>query len=143
MPRVYLLAPLVASVAFFLYYAHWTSTVEPQRFAQRSVDRYSDRDGAREARATIAHGKLMLLTSGLAMGDQTARNEIARTKFGIEYHVIAGCDVTPGLVEFSRAYNRVMTAEIISRFGSDVFDRLNREADDLLDARRVIQRAKR
>jgi hypothetical protein len=135
---------LVALFGFFIYYAHWSSTIALRPLAtERSGDRYAGRDGAREARATIAHGKLMLLTYGLAMGDQTARDEIARTKLGLEFRVVAGCVVTEGLVKFSEAYNRIMAAEIISRFGPDVFDRLNREADDLLEARLAKQRAKR
>ena len=136
MKRVYVLTPLIAMAAFFVYYASW-STADVYRPSRRESTRdpYVGRDGAREAQATLARGKLVYLEYGLPVVWQTERREIARQKFGVECRPIAGCIVTEALVTFAAAYNQVMEAAIVSRFGSDVFDTINREGQALLEAR--------
>jgi hypothetical protein len=128
--RIYALLPLAAMMAFFLYYADWSSAAIFRRSsAEVSRDPYAGRDGTKEARGALKRGKLLLLSYGLLTPYGEERREIARTKFGIEYRVIAGCVVSEDLVRFATDYNRVMEAAIVSQFGSGVFDVVNRAFD--------------
>jgi len=136
MRRLYVLIPLVAMVAFFSYYAHWNAAAALRPLPhERSGDRYFGRDGAREAGAALARGKLVYLEYGLAVPWEAERREVARKQFGIECRSIAGCVITDSLQKFATAYNAVMEAAIVSRFGPHVFDVVNREGQALLEAR--------
>ena len=136
MSRVYLLVPLVALTAFFAYYAHSLSqSVFRRTAAETAGDLFAGRNGASEARAALSRGKLILFEYGLYLPWDEERREVARKKFGVEYRVIGGCIVTESLVRFATAYNQVMQSEITARFGSDVFDSVNREGKALFEER--------
>jgi hypothetical protein len=128
--------PLVALVAFFSFYAHYSYGAAFRRTqAEISGDLYSGRDGAKEAQAARARGKFLLLDYGLLLPWDEERREVARKKFGIEYRVIGGCIITESAAKFAASYNQVMQAEIVSRFGSEVFGIMNRDGEALLTER--------
>jgi len=136
MNRVYVFVPLIAGAAFLAYYAHRKTEAALQLLPHERIgDRYFGRDGVKEARATLARGRLVYLDYGLAVPWSAERREIAQQRFGIDTRVIAGCVITKSLEKFVADYNSVMEAAISTRFGSDVFDVINREGQALLEMR--------
>ena len=123
MKRIYLLFPLLGLTAFAGYYRYWevqhTAMVDCSR---ESYDPYQYRDGHQEAVADIAHGKLRVVSYGLPAHWVPEYREVLQQDYGIEYHAIAGCIVTDGILKYAAAYNEVMESRITSLHGPHVFD---------------------
>ena len=46
---------------------------------------------------------------------------ILKNKYGVQHRVVAGCEVTPWLVGYVRAYNQVSKEKINRKYGRDIF----------------------
>jgi hypothetical protein len=79
---------------------------------------YTGRDGAAEARADIAAGRLRFLRYGLLNPSAIDDERILMEKYGFESKWIAGCMVHEDLMRFASEYNAVMSAEFERRHGA-------------------------
>ena len=69
----------------------------------------------------VQKGRLIELGFGLPPPWMPAYIKILRDKYGIEYHAVAGCIVSPGLIAYVNGYDSVSSEAIEKRFKHDVF----------------------
>jgi hypothetical protein len=139
MKRVYVIFPLLGLAAFAAVYHQWEAEQcfglkNAQRLATATTqpwspfEEYQHRDGAKDARADLAAGRLAICTFGLPVSWAPEYHALMMMKYGVHFRVLAGCVVTEELCRYAAAYNGVMEKEIVRRHGADVFDRAANEA---------------
>lgn len=110
------LVPLFALSTAAAYYHQWAGT--PPAVSGSPVmnfrDPYADRDGAREAEADLAGGKLILFTYGYQLGDEESYARLMKRQHNVTVIPIAGCVVTESLVRYARDYNAVVERHLRS-----------------------------
>ncbi|MBL9212088.1 MAG: hypothetical protein JNL92_16640 [Opitutaceae bacterium] len=132
----YLVGPLLCLAVFGGYYVYWKANAPaPAPVGARVTDAYAARDGAKEAEAELAAGRLALIESGARVGWDAERREIARTQYGVELRPVEEM-TTEAQARYVDRFNRVMRPAIIARHGRGFFDRLHQEAIALQAARK-------
>jgi nucleoid-associated protein YgaU len=84
--------------------------------------------GMAEARRDLNNGVLIVKTAGLPSPDRADYQQLLKERCNARLQPIAGCIVTGGLLAYMGGYNEVSTAAIKQRFGTNIFEQLNREA---------------
>jgi hypothetical protein len=88
--------------------------------------------GKFDAQADLRAGKLVIEQYGLPSPLNGEAEKLLRTRYGIQTRYVAGCMVSKEITQHAEGYNGVMEAEIVRRFGTDVFDRTYQEARERL-----------
>jgi hypothetical protein len=83
--------------------------------------------GQLTARIDVARGQYKILTFGLPSADRPQYATLLRQRYGVEMKVVAGCVVTPSLLDYVAAYNNVSGNAIKHKFGHDVFQEIHDE----------------
>lgn len=136
MNRTYLVVPIVGMLAFVGYYFHAQRYAPaPRRVEVKAVDAFAHRDGKKEAEAELAAGKLVFIETGIGVGWDRERREIAQARYGLELRRLDD-SATEGFARYVDTFNRVMRPAIFSRHGRGFFEELHREAIALMESRR-------
>jgi hypothetical protein len=140
MKRTLLLVPLFGVTAFASYYQYWNASLPTMPVCQACRDGERDhvfthRDGARDAQAALARGKVLILSHGTPVACFAEYNEILKRDYGIEERMIAGERVSAHLLKYVGDYNRVMEAHIFSRWTFEIFEKTYDNARALHAAR--------
>jgi len=77
---------------------------------------------SKQANADFAAGRYRLLVYGMRGGSSVTIADKRLEKQGIKVEAIAGCVVSPGILEGALVYNRIMSAKLKARLGRDIFD---------------------
>ncbi len=85
--------------------------------------------GKAEAQRDVAQGKLRLLGYGLPAPWASEFNRILKDRYGIEHVYVAGCVVTDEIIQHTNAYNAVSMEAAKRKFGNDIFEKAEREAE--------------
>ena len=137
MNRTYLVVPVVGMAMFAGYYIYWQAhSPAPPPAESKMADEYAGRDGAREAEAELAAGKLVLIETGPGVAWDRERREIARNQYGVEIRALTGAASSEAFARYVDAFNRVMRPKVIARHGRSFFETLHREAIALMESRR-------
>jgi hypothetical protein len=91
--------------------------------------------GELAARRDIAHGRYLILGYGLPSPARADYIRILKARYGIEFHAVAGCIVSPGLVGYVRGYDGVSEEAIRSKFGPTVLEDAGSQADTVCKTR--------
>lgn len=84
--------------------------------------------GKREAKAAIAENELGIETYGYPAACRYKYAQILREQYKVTLREVAGCVIDDTIAEHARGYNEVMEAEIVRRYGPDVFEKVSRKA---------------
>jgi len=127
MKHIYLVIPLVATIAFGGYYAFWNNfRAEPQREKLRRpriddtyyLAQYKTRDGAQEAREDIHNGRLILKRGGCAFDPSiTEYWAILEERYGVKQDAILGPFTTEAASKYVSSYNKVVWSYLSEQFG--------------------------
>lgn len=90
--------------------------------------RSAEERGRLDALQDIRTGRLASETFGKPAFYREEYHRLLKKRFGIDYKIVAGCLVDDRIVGHAAGYNEVMHAEILARFGADVFERTAAEA---------------
>lgn len=85
--------------------------------------------GQLAARFDVARGRYLLQTYGLPVPWINEEGRILRQRYGIQMEAVAGCVVSPPLVNYVDAYDDYVVAAANRRFGRDVFKESREEAE--------------
>lgn len=77
----------------------------------------------------IARGHYYLLAYGLPTASRPEYARLLRERYGVEFRAVAGCVVTPTLVDYVDGYDSVSMTAVNRKFGRDVFKETMAEAD--------------
>ncbi|MBI5766306.1 MAG: hypothetical protein HZA93_00810 [Verrucomicrobia bacterium] len=115
--------------------------IERQRVRLSGGDEYEGRDGRQEANEHFQRGRMVILSYGLYLPWDEIEREIWKRDYNVEYTALAGCIVSEPLVAYVEAYNQVMRDHIKTRFGSDVFALVGKQAREEFDRRWLESKA--
>jgi hypothetical protein len=87
--------------------------------------------GRAAAERDVRAGRLEILIYGLPSASQVEYAQVFRKKYGVEVKVVAGCVVSEALVAYVAGYNEVSESLVKKRFGRQVFEAVEREAEAL------------
>jgi hypothetical protein len=68
----------------------------------------------------LAHGHYRVLAYGLPPAGADEYKHLLEKRYGVEYRQVALCIVSPSLISYVDAYDRVSAAAITRKFGHDV-----------------------
>jgi hypothetical protein len=132
MNRICVLVPLLGLAAFATYYRNWGDTPprSPPSAHEESPagDGYELRDGEFEAQSDLEEGKLALLSFDRQLGWEPELREVMFRRFGVGIRHLPGEETDLARRRYAHAYNDVMRAEIVARYGADIFERAAEEA---------------
>lgn len=129
--------PLLLTVTAFAGYSHQSEATRANarerslpdcRVSPALVEKAR---GLHDAKADVARGELTILTIGMQVRWSREYTEIMARDYQIAIRPVAGCVVTAAQVEYTTAYNEVMTQQIEKRFGPDVFATARKAAEAL------------
>jgi hypothetical protein len=107
--------------------SHPTTSITP--LPRGAQSQQPDQGAKAEAARDISRGALVIKTFGFpAPWSETYRNML-QSRYNIELRAVAGCCVTPPLIESVKAYNKVAVAEIERRHGKGVLAQVATEAE--------------
>jgi hypothetical protein len=81
------------------------------------------------ANRDLANGRFLILGYGLPPRGVIEYRQILAERYGVEYQQVAACIVSPTLVSYADAYDRVSEQAIQQKFGQDIFKRSWAEAN--------------
>ncbi len=81
------------------------------------------------ARLDVYRGRYQVLGYGLPSPWIHKYAQCLQDRYNVRYHAVAGCVVSPGLVSYVDAYNRVTCAAANKKFGRDVFQECVNDAE--------------
>jgi len=84
--------------------------------------------GQTDARHDLTNGVLTLKTCGLPSPDAFEYWTLLEKRCGVKTIGLAGCMVTDGLLKYEEGYNDVASTYIQQKFGTNIFDELEKEA---------------
>jgi hypothetical protein len=79
--------------------------------------------GRLQARVDVALGRYQLLGYGLPVAWRGEYARLLDERYGIQFHVVAGCLVSQSLVDYVAGYDSVSGEAAKRRFGHDIFKR--------------------
>lgn len=85
--------------------------------------------GALVAHYDISRGHYQILGYGLPAPTRREYVRILKTRYGVEYHAVAGCIVSQQLVDYVDAYDEVSMSAAQRKFGLDIFKKASTEAE--------------
>lgn len=86
--------------------------------------------GTLAAHVDVVRSRYRLLTYGLPAPWLPGYARLLRQKYGIEVKAVAGCVVSWQLTSYVDSYDRVSMAGAIRKYGRDIFDECEREAEE-------------
>jgi hypothetical protein len=84
--------------------------------------------GGLVARYDISRGNYEVLGYGLPVAWRPEYARLLAQRYGVRFHSVAGCVVSPGLVAYVDAYDKASASAINQKFGHDIFEECSREA---------------
>jgi hypothetical protein len=80
------------------------------------------------ARIDVHQGSYQILAYGLPTAERPEYAECLRRRYGVEFRAVAGCIVSPGLISYVEAYDRLASSAANRKFGHDIFEECAQEA---------------
>lgn len=119
----------------YLFIGTWllvfTARADNQPTPSSTEEAESYQQGKADAQRELAQGVLACETFGLPRVDFSEYRQVLLERYKIELRAIAGCLVDSKILGHSSGFNQIMEAEIERRYGKDVWDRAQAEAQKL------------
>jgi len=121
-----LVAMVVALGAVLLFDWGWSLTASLRGKIAATID--------------VHRGRYQVLGYGLADRSRSEYARCLRERYHVEYHTVAGCIVSESLVSYAKAYHSVVAETTSRKFGRDVFQQCEQEAEQIVIARELKRR---
>jgi hypothetical protein len=109
----------------------FTARADNQQTPPSTDDPEAYEHGKADAQRELAQGVLAYETFGLPQPDFSEFRQVLLERYKIEVRAIAGCLIDSKILGHSSGFNQIMEAEIVRRYGKDVWDRAEAEAQQL------------
>ncbi len=85
--------------------------------------------GQLDARRDLSNGVMIVKTVGLPPPSREDFEHLLKERCNVQLQPIAGCLVSSELATYMQGYNEISAAEIKRKFGTNIFERLDAEAE--------------